>query len=74
VRRTASVTAPAKAARSLVIDLDQPLESVVERVVEAALALEGGNRSRAAQRLGISLRTIQRHLARGLIHDPGRAT
>jgi len=32
--------------------------------MEAALELEGGNRSRAARRLGISLRTVQRYLAR----------
>jgi ActR/RegA family two-component response regulator len=30
----------------------------------AVLDIEGGNRSRAARRLGISLRTVQRHLAR----------
>jgi DNA-binding NtrC family response regulator len=44
--------------------LDQPLEEIIQRVLEAALAVEGGNRSRAARRLGISLRTVQRHLAR----------
>ncbi|WP_437766271.1 sigma 54-interacting transcriptional regulator [Sorangium sp. So ce281] len=43
--------------------------SVNARIVCATLrpleqpALESGNRSRAAERLGISLRTIQRHLA-----------
>jgi transcriptional regulator with PAS, ATPase and Fis domain len=49
---------------SLVVDLGEPLERVVERVIEATLALEQGNRSRAAERLGISVRTIQRHLGR----------
>ena len=33
------------------------------RLLDAALALERGNRSEAARRLGISLRTVQRHLA-----------
>jgi len=49
---------------SLSIDLDVPLERNVEKIVEATLALEGGNRSRAAERLGVSVRTIQRHLSR----------
>jgi DNA-binding NtrC family response regulator len=45
------------------VRLDQPLDDIVRRVLDATLHLEGGNRSRAAQRLGISLRTVQRHLA-----------
>jgi DNA-binding NtrC family response regulator len=44
------------------VALDQPLRSSVMRIIQAALALEGGNQTRAAQRLGISARTIQRHL------------
>jgi DNA-binding NtrC family response regulator len=47
------------------IRLDQPLDEIVQRVLEAALNAEGGNRSRAARRLGISLRTVQRHLSHG---------
>ena len=47
---------------TLVLSLDERLERMTERIVEAALALEGGNRTRAAARLGISIRTIQRHL------------
>ena len=49
---------------SLEVSLDQPLSEIVRQILEAALALEDGNRSRAARRLGISLRTVQRHLAR----------
>jgi len=49
----------------LTVELDEPLERIVERVIHAALAIEGGNRSRAAERLGVSVRTIQRHVARG---------
>lgn len=49
---------------SLDIDLDQGLDRIVEQVLRRALALEDGNRSRAARRLGISTRTVQRHLAR----------
>jgi DNA-binding NtrC family response regulator len=45
------------------VDLDHTLEQILNQVMEAVLELEGGNRSRAARRLGISLRTVQRHLA-----------
>jgi DNA-binding NtrC family response regulator len=57
--------------QSLSIDLAESLERSIERIVEAALALEQGNRSRAAERLGVSVRTIQRYLARGLL-EPAR--
>jgi DNA-binding NtrC family response regulator len=48
----------------LEVRLDQPLEETIERILQAALEAEGGNRSRAARRLDISLRTMQRHAAR----------
>jgi DNA-binding NtrC family response regulator len=48
----------------LEVRLDQPLEKTIERILRAALEAEGGNRSRAARRLDISLRTMQRHAAR----------
>jgi DNA-binding NtrC family response regulator len=47
------------------VRLDQSLEVIVQKVLEAALNAERGNRSRAARRLGISLRTVQRYLAHG---------
>jgi DNA-binding NtrC family response regulator len=50
------------------IRLDQPLEEAIARILTAALELEGGNRSRAARRLSISLRTMQRHASR--LHFP----
>jgi transcriptional regulator with PAS, ATPase and Fis domain len=49
---------------SVTLDLRQSLEAMTEQIIAAALAAEGGNRTRAAQRLGISIRTIQRHSAR----------
>jgi DNA-binding NtrC family response regulator len=49
--------------QAIQVRLDQSLDEIIQRVLEAALDLEGGNRSRAARRLGISLRTVQRHLA-----------
>jgi DNA-binding NtrC family response regulator len=48
----------------LEVRLDQPLEETIEQILRAALEREGGNRSRAARRLDISLRTMQRHAAR----------
>jgi DNA-binding NtrC family response regulator len=47
----------------LQVSLDCPLRQSVTQIIEAALALENGNPMRAARRLGISARTIQRHLA-----------
>jgi DNA-binding NtrC family response regulator len=49
----------------LTVRLDRPLHETVKSILEAALALEDGNRSRAARRLGVSLRTMQRFAARG---------
>ena len=48
----------------LEVRLDQPLEETIDRILRAALELEGGNRSRAARRLGISIRTMQRYASR----------
>jgi transcriptional regulator with PAS, ATPase and Fis domain len=48
------------------VSLEDSLETTIDRVLNAALAMEGGNRSRAARRLGICLRTMQRHVARGM--------
>jgi DNA-binding NtrC family response regulator len=57
---------PAEASASMSVDLEQPLDKIIEQVIRAALAAEKGNRSRAAERLGVSVRTIQRHVARGM--------
>jgi DNA-binding NtrC family response regulator len=48
----------------LEVRLDQRLEETIELILRAALELEGGNRSRAARRLGISVRTMQRYASR----------
>jgi transcriptional regulator with PAS, ATPase and Fis domain len=53
---------PRAADDAITIPLDEPLDAMIDRILEAVLAQEGGNRTRAAQRLGISVRTIQRHL------------
>lgn len=62
--------APERAGQSdeeLVVRLDRSLDDIVDRVVRAALELEGGNRSHAARRLGVSLRTMQRFVAQGRV-------
>jgi transcriptional regulator with PAS, ATPase and Fis domain len=48
----------------LTIDLRQSLDVIVDEVIRAAVEHEAGNKSRAAARLGIGLRTVQRRLAR----------
>lgn len=53
--------APA-AARKLSVSVDRPLAETVDDIIGAAVAFHGGNRSRAAQKLGIGLRTVQRRL------------
>jgi DNA-binding NtrC family response regulator len=58
LQRAASERPPAGAARA--IDLDQPLAHVIDQVVARAIAAEGGNLVRAASRLGVSVRTLQR--------------
>ena len=52
---------PSKPA-TIELSLSQSLAISVRQLLEAAVTLERGNRSRAARRLGISLRTVQRHL------------
>ena len=54
-----------KGSETLVVRLDRPLDESVDAILQAALDLEDGNRSRAANRLGVSLRTVQRFAARG---------
>lgn len=55
---------------SLRLSLDQPLEALSRQIIEASLSLESGNKKKAAERLGISLRTLQRYLASGKIGLP----
>ena len=44
----------------LVVDAAQPLAVIVDQVIDHVIALEDGNLARAASRLGVSLRTLQR--------------
>jgi DNA-binding NtrC family response regulator len=55
----------ARGTRSTIeVSLAQPLRESQAQIIAAVLEHEGGNRSHAARRLGISVRTIQRHLDR----------
>lgn len=54
----------------LQVPLNQSLDAIVQQVLDATLKLEGGNRSRVAARLGISLRTVQRHVAQESARPP----
>jgi DNA-binding NtrC family response regulator len=65
IRLHARTDAPRPASVELLVSLDDSLDASVSRILDAAIDLEGGNRSRAARRLGVSLRTIQRHAAIG---------
>jgi DNA-binding NtrC family response regulator len=74
VQRSASVQRGeqhAEAGEKLTVSLNHSLDDSIDAILRAALDLEGGNRSRAARRLSVSLRTMQRFAARGA---PSRKT
>jgi transcriptional regulator with PAS, ATPase and Fis domain len=65
--RAALQSEPEPSARrpaTLEVQLDQPLSNTIDAVIEAAVSLHDGNRSVAARKLGIGLRTVQRRLGR----------
>jgi DNA-binding NtrC family response regulator len=64
IQRSPAVAPAPDPEESLVVRLDRPLAETVDAILGAALALEHGNRSRAARRLRVSLRTMQRFAAR----------
>jgi DNA-binding NtrC family response regulator len=51
-------------ADSLVVPTNRSLEEIIDLVIDAALAAENGNLTRAAQRLKVSVRTLQRRAKR----------
>jgi DNA-binding NtrC family response regulator len=63
-RSVAPHTAHSAVAQAIEVRLDDPLDETIDRIVRAALHAEEGNRSRAARRLSISLRTMQRYAVR----------
>lgn len=54
---------------TLEVSLSDPLAKTIDRIYQAALSLEAGNRSAVARRLGVSLRTAQRHFATHVPRD-----
>ena len=69
VRQPPKPAAAAPTGSGLTLTLDQPLEEMVGTIVQTVLAAEGGNRTAAAARLGISVRTLQRYVASGRVSD-----
>jgi DNA-binding NtrC family response regulator len=53
----------------ITLDLAEGLEALNRQIIEAALAAEAGNKARAAARLKISTRTLQRYVASGRVVD-----
>jgi DNA-binding NtrC family response regulator len=45
---------------TVALRLDRPLAEIVDEVVDRVIALEGNHLGRAARRLGVSVRTLQR--------------
>jgi DNA-binding NtrC family response regulator len=64
VRSSQHSSSAGVATEAMEVRLDRPLDATIDDIVARALELEDGNRSRAARRLGISLRTIQRYAHR----------
>ncbi len=61
----AEIVRPAPRAGTIDIDPSHSLKHSVDRIIRAALDLEAGSAGRAAHRLGLSARTVQRYVARG---------
>jgi DNA-binding NtrC family response regulator len=66
LRASASDRAPASSA-IVSLDLDEGLDAATRALVQRALDLEDGSKARAAARLRISPRTLQRYAAAGRI-------
>ena len=45
---------------SISIDLDRPLAELIDELIRHVVAAEHGDLARAARRLGVSVRTLQR--------------
>jgi DNA-binding NtrC family response regulator len=68
-----AITTEARSHR-ITLDLDDGFDDLVRQIVEAALVLDGGDNVRAAARLRMSVRTIQRYVASGRVGVPERRT
>jgi DNA-binding NtrC family response regulator len=66
-----AATAVGSGRGELVLDLNDGLPALVRQIVEAALEREGGSNLKAAARLRISPRTVQRYVATGRVSTRG---
>jgi DNA-binding NtrC family response regulator len=64
---TAVAEEAGEASTLVTLDLDHGLDALVRQIVEAALTRDKGNTVKAATRLRISPRTVQRYLASGRV-------
>jgi DNA-binding NtrC family response regulator len=71
--RAKTQVGPSSVAQSgrLALELDDGLEALTRQIIEAALEAEEGSTVRAAARLRVSPRTLQRHVAAGRVRVPG---
>ena len=67
-RQPASLAHPGR----LVLELDDGLEALTRQIIEAALEIDEGSTVKAAARLKVSPRTLQRHVAAGSVRLPER--
>jgi transcriptional regulator with PAS, ATPase and Fis domain len=63
----AGQTESAVPSATVTLDIDDGLEALIREIVEVALELDGGSTIKAATRLRISPRTVQRYLASGRV-------
>jgi DNA-binding NtrC family response regulator len=57
----------------IVLELSDGLAALTSQIIEATLAAEGGSTIRAAAKLKVSPRTLQRHVAAGRVRVPARS-
>ncbi len=74
VREVALEKTEKERAFTIALNLDDGLDALLSQVVQAALELEGGNTIRAAARLRVSPRTVQRYVAAGRVRLPDVAS
>jgi DNA-binding NtrC family response regulator len=74
IRRQSSAAERASTGREraseIVLALGDGLEALTNQIIEAALQAEGGSTIRAAAKLKVSPRTLQRHVAAGRVRVP----
>jgi transcriptional regulator with PAS, ATPase and Fis domain len=70
--RPAPPTDPSFVSAAITLDLDEGLEALIQKIVETALTLDRGSAIKAARRLRISPRTVQRYVASGRVRGPIR--